>query len=356
MVEIYSPSGEEGEIARFLASEMEGMGFRVRTDAVGNVIGEHGEGEPRVLLCGHMDTVPPELPVRVEGGNLYGRGAVDAKGPLAAMIVAASQLIDEGYEGGLVVAGAVDEEGRNIGVTKMIDEGVEADYAIFGEPTNVDTITTGYRGGLLLRVTCETEAGHSSAPWLFDNSIEEAMRVWSLVKALRMPQERPESRFHSLSYSLRRIEGGGESSVVPSRCEALIEARIPPSITVDQLRGEIFGLVEGYRKENPGASVGVEVLDQTEPYLADKKSLLVRALSRSIWRRRGVTVRLVNKTGTGDMNLYGNVTGKPVVTFGPGDPHLDHTPHEKINIRDYLESISVLKGAMEILYESHNEA
>jgi hypothetical protein len=67
---------------------------------------------------------------------------------------------------------------------------------------------------------------------------------------------------------------------VPLRCEALIEARIPPSITVDQLRGGIFGLVEGYRKENPGTSVGVEVLDQTEPYLADKKSLLVRALSR----------------------------------------------------------------------------
>ena len=355
-MEIYSPSGEEGEIAGFLASELRGLGFRVTVDAVGNVIGEHGEGEPRVLLCGHMDTVPPELPVRVEGGFLHGRGAVDAKGSLAAMIVSASQLIDEGYEGGLLVVGAVDEEGKSAGVWNMVEDGVEADYAIFGEPTNVDTITTGYRGGLLLRVTCETETGHSSAPWLFDNSIEEAMRIWGLVKGLRMPQERPESRFHSLSYSLRRIEGGGQGSVVPSRCEAIIEARIPPSISVDQLRGEIYDLVDGYRRENPGPRVGIEVLDQTEPYMADRKSSLVRALSRSIWRLRGATVRLVNKTGTGDMNIYGTATGRPVVTYGPGDPHLDHTPKERIRIQDYIDSISILKDAIEGLSEAHNEA
>jgi LysW-gamma-L-lysine carboxypeptidase len=354
MVEIYSPSMEEGKLSALLASEMEGTGFRVRTDAVGNVIGEHGTGEPRILLCGHMDTVPPMLPVRLEGGRLYGRGAVDAKGPLAAMIVAASQLVAEGCGGSLVVVGAVDEEGRNTGVRNLIEEGVEADYAVFGEPTDVDTITVGYRGGLLLRVTCETETGHSSAPWLYDNAIEEAMAVWGLIKSIRMSPESSDSRFNSTSSCLMRIEGGGESSVVPGRCEALVETRIPPPITVDQLHGEISRLIEGRRRERPGVKINVEVLDQSEPYVADKRSPLVRALSRSIWRSRGVTVKLVNKTGTGDMNLYGHATGRPVVTYGPGDPHLDHTPHESISVRDYLDSISVLKGALGSLIESHN--
>jgi LysW-gamma-L-lysine carboxypeptidase len=345
-VERYSPSGEEDEVGYFLSSQMAELGFVVRRDIVGNVIGEHGEGSPRVLLCGHMDTVPPELPVRLEDGVLHGRGAVDAKGPLAALVMAASGLVEAGYPGSLVVVGAVDEEGMNAGVENLIQDGVEADYAIFGEPTNVDTITVGYKGGLLLKVDCETETGHSSAPWLYENSIEKAMEIWSLVSSLRLPEEDPESRFHSISYCLRRIQGGSKGSVVPSSCQALIEARIPPSLSVDRLSAEVLALIKAYRDDNPDVGVHAEIVDHTEPYLSDKKSPLVRALSRSIWRNRGVKVGLINKTGTGDMNIFGRATGTPTVTYGPGDPHLDHTPHERIGIQDYLDSVTVLKGAL----------
>jgi LysW-gamma-L-lysine carboxypeptidase len=322
------------------------LGFVVRRDLVGNIIGEYGEGSPRVLLCGHMDTVPPELPVRLEDGILYGRGAVDAKGPLAALVMAASGLVEEEYPGSLVVVGAVDEEGMNAGVENLVQDGVEADYAIFGEPTNVDTITVGYKGGLLLKIDCETETGHSSAPWLFKNAIEKAMDIWYQISSLRLPEEDPESKFNSVSYSLRRIEGGGTSSVIPSSCQILIEARIPPSITVDRLCGELLTLIGAYRIDNPDVNVYAEIMDDTEPYLSDKKSPMVRALSRSIWKNRGVKVGLINKTGTGDMNIYGRATGTPSITYGPGDPHLDHTPHECIGVQDYLDSITVLKGAI----------
>lgn len=345
-MERYSPSGEEGEVGSFLSSQMAELGFTVRRDAVGNVIGEHGEGSPRVLLCGHMDTVPPELPVRLEDGVLYGRGAVDAKGPLAALVMAASGLAEEGHPGSLVVVGAVDEEGMNAGVENLIQDGMEADYAIFGEPTNVDTITVGYKGGLLLKIDCETETGHSSAPWLYENSIEKAMELWHQVKSLRLPEEDPESRFHSVSYSLRRIQGGGKSTVVPSSCQVLIGARIPPSLSVDRLSAELLALIGAYRVDNPDVNVYAEIIDHTEPYLSDKRSPLVRALSRSIWRNRGVKVGLINKTGTGDMNIFGRATGTPTVTYGPGDPHLDHTSRECIGIQDYLDSITVLKGAL----------
>ena len=120
MVETYSPTGGEEPLASLLAEEMKGLGFKVERDTVGNVIGSFEGGRPKVLLCGHMDTVPPELPVKLENGFLYGRGSVDAKAPLASMICAAAQLIEEGYEGGLVVAGVVDEEGRNIGIDHII--------------------------------------------------------------------------------------------------------------------------------------------------------------------------------------------------------------------------------------------
>ena len=346
MVERYSPSGEEGEVGEFLVSEMVELGFVVRRDVVGNVIGEHGEGSPKVLLCGHMDTVPPELPVRLEDGVLYGRGTVDAKGPLAALVMAASRLVEEGHPGSLVVVGVVDEEGRNAGVENLIRDGLDADYAIFGEPTNVDTITVGYKGGILLKVDIETETGHSSAPWLYENSIEKAMEIWSLVSSLRLSEEDPESRFHSISYCLRQVRGGGISTVVPSSCQALIGARIPPSLSVDRLSAEILALIDAYREDNPDVKVSTEIIDHTEPYLSDKRSPLVRALSRSIWRNRGAKVGLINKTGTGDMNIFGRATGTPTITYGPGNPHLDHTPHECIGIQDYLDSITVLKGAL----------
>ena len=89
-LEIYSPSGKESEISSYLATEMTKRGFRVWTDDVGNVIGEIGQGKPVILLCGHMDTVEGYIPVRLENNKLYGRGAVDAKASLVAMIVAAS--------------------------------------------------------------------------------------------------------------------------------------------------------------------------------------------------------------------------------------------------------------------------
>jgi LysW-gamma-L-lysine carboxypeptidase len=83
---IYSPSGKENYIANFLAEEMKKLGFQVGLDRIGNVIGVVGDGEPTILLCGHMDTVAGQLPLRVEEDKIYARGAVDAKGPLAAMI------------------------------------------------------------------------------------------------------------------------------------------------------------------------------------------------------------------------------------------------------------------------------
>src|SRR5665647_850311 len=89
---IYSPSGKEEDIASFLAKEMRKLGFQVGVDGIGNVIGVVGEGEPTIFLCGHMDTVAGHLPLRVEEGKIYARGAVDAKGPLAAMAVSYTHL------------------------------------------------------------------------------------------------------------------------------------------------------------------------------------------------------------------------------------------------------------------------
>lgn len=349
MLETYSPTGKEEEISNLLVQEMERLGLRSRRDGAGNAIGEAGSGGPTVLLVGHMDTVPGWIPVRLEGDQLYGRGAVDAKAALAAMVVAASLLSKEGFQGRVVVAGAVDEEGIGRGVRHLLESKIAPDYAIFGEPSGVDNITIAYKGSLHLKITCETEAGHSSAPWLFENAVEKAFKVWNQIKGIRLDQERSGSHFYSVTHCLTGIRGGGSFSTVPSACEALIDIRIPPRITPRLMMEEVERVIGRYRSENPGVHVRVDVEDACEPYEANKNSPLVHSLSFAIRRVRKRQPTLLRKTGSGDMNLFGASTGIPVVTYGPGDSHLDHTPNEHIDLKEYLDSIQVYYEAMKKL-------
>src|SRR5512136_2175636 len=181
---IYSPSGKEGDIANFLAEEMTKLGFQVGIDTIGNVIGVVGEGEPTIFLCGHMDTVAGYLPLRIEEGRIYARGAVDAKGPLAAMIMAASEVAQEKtFKGEILFASVVEEEATSRGVRHLITQGIEADYAIFGEPSGVENITIGYKGQIQLKIAVKTKTGHSSTTWLYENALEKAYDLWKKIRA-----------------------------------------------------------------------------------------------------------------------------------------------------------------------------
>ncbi|RLI45180.1 acetylornithine deacetylase [Candidatus Bathyarchaeota archaeon] len=355
MLEIYSPSGKEEEISNFLAEEMKSLGLHVRKDDVGNVIGETGKGKPTILLCGHMDTVAGTIPVRVENNQLYGRGAVDAKASLAAMVIASSTFVKEKFPGKVLVVGVVDEEGEGKGIKHLVKSGISPDYAIFGEPSGVENITIGYKGSLWLKITCETQAGHSAAPWLFENAIEKAFEVWRIIQELHMPQEKSESRFYSITSCLTKIKGGELSSKVPSKCDIYVDIRVPPPLKSQQVFDEIGRKIQQYQTANPKVLVRMKVKDLTDPIEVEPKSLLVRALSYAIRKVRSNTPTLIRKTGTGDMNVLGNALKTPVVTYGPGDSSLDHTPNEHINIQEYLDSIQVYREAIIRLVELHKK-
>ena len=347
MIKIYSPSGSEEEISLFLADEMKKLGFRVNRDDVGNVIGEIGEGSPVVLLCGHMDTVEGEIPVRIEDGHLYGRGSVDAKGPLAAMIVAASKFVKKGFPGKILVVGVVDKEGSGSKIQYFVEKGIQPDYAIFGEPSGLEKVVFGYKGILTVRITVETPSGHSAAPWLFDNAIEKAMDFWKQINRLHMREEKLKSRFYSITSCLTGIKGGNNSaSFIPSHCEILIQLRIPPQLSPEQVFEEVKRKIDRYKATNPKVTVTVESVDVAKAFEADRRSVIVRALA---WGIRKTTLNYASfsrKTGTGDMNVLGNALKIPVVTYGPGDSRLDHTPNEHIDIKEYLDSIEVLKKTL----------
>jgi LysW-gamma-L-lysine carboxypeptidase len=355
MLGIYTPSLQEAPLSEYLAKRMKNeLGYdNVKIDEANNVIGEIGSGTPIILLSGHMDTVPGQQPVKIIKETIHGRGACDAKSSLAAMLIAGSDLKNESNIGKVVVAAVSDEEGNGLGTRTLIDSGVTADYAIFGEPSGIDNVTIGYKGRLGFTITCGAPSLHASAPWVAENAIESIYEVWDAIKSFTL-ENTGSNRYSSVTASLTGIHGGSSHNTTPEKCKATVDMRIPPQKSTDWIAKEVEKIVHKFQSDTNFSKVKLKVDDVTEPFETDKKSILVRAIIRGVLQVRKKRPLLLRKTGTGDMNLLGHQLGIPVVTYGPGDPHLSHTRNEFIEIDEYLSSIDVYKATAMNLAKIHN--
>lgn len=353
-LELYTPSRSEAALANLIKDKcVNELGFeQVSIDNVGNIIATKGSGEPRILLCGHMDTVPGQVPVRIEDGHIYGRGASDAKAPLIAMLLAASEFPKQ--SGSVIFAGVVDEEGNAIGVKQLVKSKLGVDYAVFGEPSGVDNITVAYKGRLAIRLTCDVgESAHASAPWLAKNSIEEMYDFWKTIKSEIERAGTAENKAKSISCSLTEIIGGSSHNVTPQKCKITIDIRIPTITTCDSVLRMVDTVITKVASEK-GIKATYRIEDKTEPFEADHASPLVRALLLAVLDVRDKRPMLLRKTGTGDMNVLGHSFKIPVITYGPGDPHASHTADERVNIDEYVASIEVYERALFHLSRLHH--
>lgn len=337
----YTPSRAEASLANLIKDKsIDELGFeKTNIDNVGNVIATKGSGRPVIMLCGHMDTVPGRIPVRMENGYLYGRGASDAKSSLIAMLLAASEFPKQ--RGTIIFAGVVDEEGNATGIKELVRSKSTIDYAIFGEPSGISNITIAYKGRFAFRLTCDVgTSAHASAPWLAKNSIEEVYDFWQAIQLEIGRLDSGSDKSSKVTCSLTEISGGSSHNVTPQKCKITVDIRIPTTNTSRKIQELVASIVKEVSiKKNVRATYRIE--DMTEPFEADHTSPLVRALSLSIidvCRKRPILLR---KTGTGDMNILGNAFRIPVVTYGPGDPHSSHTVDERISIAEYISSIEV---------------
>jgi LysW-gamma-L-lysine carboxypeptidase len=350
-LDIYTPSRSESQLANFLKDICMDLGFeQANIDSVGNMIAVRGSGDPTILLCGHMDTVPGIVPVRLEGDYLYGRGASDAKAPLISMLLAAADIPKQTCT--IVFAGVVDEEGNATGIKNLVkDTALKPHYAIFGEPSGIENITISYKGRLEIRLMCDVEnSAHASAPWLALNAVEELFNVWNYLKESFTRKELRASdnnnRADEVSFSLTEITGGTSHNVTPQKCRMTVDIRIPTKLSCDSVLKVFDRHVIQIQEKSPSLRIKYRVEDKTEPFQANISSPLVRALVLSILESKKKRPLLLRKTGTGDMNILGNVLNIPVVTYGPGDPHSSHTIDEKVYIPDYLTGIEVYKNAL----------
>jgi len=351
---LYTPSKSEGQLANLLKDKcINELGFeQSHIDSVGNIIAIKGRGNPRILLCGHMDTVPNKIPVRIENGYLYGRGASDAKAPLISMLLAASEFPKQ--NGTIIFAGLVDEEGNATGSKHLVKNNLDVDYAIFGEPSGIGNITISYKGRLAIKLICDVlDSAHASAPWLAKNSIEEAYSFWNAIKTSINNSYEKEKRTSSVSCCLTEISGGSSHNVTPQKCRITMDIRIPTSQTCQQVLNSINDIILRISKEK-GVKTSFIIEDSTEPFEADFSSPLVRSLVLSVLdvcKKRPILLR---KTGTGDMNIIGNAYKIPVVTYGPGDPHSSHSINEHIHIDEYLSGIEIFKRSLFHMSRIHN--
>jgi len=350
----YSVSTKEEKLSKLLRERMRRLGFKnVRTDKAGNAIGEVGSGHPHVLLCGHMDTVPGFLKVRMAGDRVYGRGAADAKSPMCAMISAAAALSSAQATMKVTMACVTREEGDSLGVETLIESGGDYDYAVFGEPAGAARVTVGYRGRTAARITVGTHGGHASSSWAHPSAVDESLAIMSLIRDYEKTNTVEGNHYKSLSASLTLIRGGSYSNVIPKRCRMTFDVRIPPGMKCSTVKEQLVALVEGYARTREGIDAKVEFDGSTEPYDAPLDSVVVRAFQRSILKTLNSRPVLTHKTGTGDMNTLAERMRVPCVTYGPADSNLGHTEMEFVEVPDYLGSIKVLSGALQEIKALH---
>jgi LysW-gamma-L-lysine carboxypeptidase len=338
LISIPSPSGQEDAIAEYLIRQMVALGFRARRDEIGNVVGTLGdaEAERAIVLLGHMDTVPGLVPVRREEGRLYGRGAVDAKGPLAVFVLAAARVAPQLDGVKLVVVGAVEEEAHSRGAHHLTRTIQPPDCAIIGEPGGWEGITLGYKGVLSVDYRLTRPARHSASGQ--PTPAEETVAFWNRLATHAAALNGGRAwHFDTLDPALRAIHTFGNG--LEEGVKMSIALRLPPGLDMVALQQEMRAWCDGAQLTFPYSE---------PPFQAEKNTPSVRALLRAI-RAEGGWPRFKLKTGTSDMNVVGPAWGCPIVAYGPGDAALDHTPDEHIEIEEFCRGVDVLAQALEIL-------
>ena len=325
----YSPSGREGRAVASFVRCAERLGFRGAVDAAGNGIARRGRGRPRTVFLGHIDTVEGPLPVVRRRGRVHGRGSVDAKGALAAALVAGARFAGPGS---FEVIAAVQEETDSRGARHLLRRR-DVDSVIAGEPSHWDGITIGYRGDLRVVAHFRGTRSHLSSP---RPTTADLALGWA-ASARSVEGDPGPSPFRSLTGKVAAIRAGGSGD--REWADVTLDLRLPPGRSA---RSVLAALPRG-----PSGST-IEVVACIDPIDLERTNPVARALEAGI-RSEGGRPTFWRKTGTSDLNLVVPVWHVPGAAYGPGDPHLDHSARESVGERELRRSVAVLEHAVEAL-------
>jgi putative selenium metabolism hydrolase len=345
-----SLSGDEGRVAELVAEEMESLGYAVEVDEMGSVVGRRGAADGRsILFDAHMDHIDvgaldrwslDPYAASVVGGVLYGRGAVDMKGSLAALIYgcAAPEI-----RGQVTVTCVVHEETNEGIATRKIVEGMGSrpDACVLGEPTDLK-VSVGQRGRGVFRIMTRGATSHASMPELGRNALYEMTPIIERIKEANrhLPRD-PILGPGSVAVTGIACKPGG-GPIVPDLCEISVDRRLIPREDVDTVLGELRTLAAGADVELVEEEFTCYTGYRTRSrqyfpgWITDEGHWLVKesldALEEATGKRPDVTVWKFSTDGVATAGAL----RIPTVGFGPGDPSLAHQPDERVSLSDVL--------------------
>ena len=341
------PRAGEQRVAEFLAATASRAGLDVEFQAVApgrsNLLARlssRGKARQRLVLAPHMDTVnatDEQFTPHTRNGRLYGRGACDTKGSVAAMFAALCELArtrQRPADTEIVFAGLVDEEHAQAGSRALVAGGLKADLAIVGEATRLQVVTA-HKGTMWLCLETRGKSAHGSCPELGRNAVHAMARVVDLLQTDYAAQLR--RRRHSLlgcaTVSVGAICGGTQANIVPDHCSILIDRRSLPGETAATVRREILGVL---RRKNLIVSFVKDKLPPCLPLETDPRHPLVAQFLKSVGQRKPGGVRYFC-----DASVLGH-GGIPSVVFGPGDIAQAHTADEWISLAELERGKGIL--------------
>ncbi|MYU10527.1 ArgE/DapE family deacylase [Streptomyces sp. SID8361] len=353
--------GGETAIARHVHDWAVAQGLRSRIVDGGsgrpNILVGGGSAEPdapRLLLCGHLDTVgvggatDPFTP-RIEGDRLYGRGAYDMKAGLAASLVACRDAERLGFPGEVLVAAVADEENASLGVQALLP-GLRADAAIVTEPTEL-VIGVAHKGFVWTEIEVTGVAAHGSRPHL---GVDAIVRTGPVLVALQELERSLARREHPLLgpgiVHAGLIQGGQEASTIPERCVLTIERRTIPGETVSDVEAEVERLLDRCRTADPALVARSRTLLHRPAMETSPKEPVALALGGAVRFVRGEDAEVAGMSYWAD-SAFLAAHGIPTVLFGPGGEGA-HADIEWVSVQDTIDCARILTETARSLFAS----
>lgn len=397
LVAIPSLSHEEAAASAWLVQQMMTMGYdRAFVDAAGNAVGEMGPSgaAQTIVLLGHIDTVPGDIPMRIETTNagdvLFGRGSVDAKGPLATFTSAVARVGSawaHAHNVRFVVVGAVEEEAASSKGARFLRNRFDGIHepqptaCIIGEPSHWTRVTLGYKGRLLVEMEAMQPMAHTAGPDAGVAVVAVDFWNWLSDYSARF-NANCDKAFEQFQPSLRRLATFTDEKM-HDHVIASSGIRLPPGFDVDRFAAELVAWAAqrgGEGDANPSipqsprlqSPISISPEEPTEVAISGARTAITLRFSsyEPAWRseRSNPLVRsflqglrevapaeklgFVLKTGTSDMNVVGPAWRCSIVAYGPGDSSLDHTPHEHLPLDDYWRAVLVVEETLYHLGEA----
>jgi succinyl-diaminopimelate desuccinylase len=350
-----SVTPEDAGCQELLAGRLRASGCQatpLRFGEVDNLWLCHGQGDPVLTFLGHTDVVPPG-PVEqwdsppfspaIRGGCLYGRGAADMKGSVAAMVTAMERFlaVHPDHGGTLALLLTSDEEGPAVNGTRkvveyLMENGIRIKWCVVGEPTSAgrlgDIIKNGRRGSLTGRLTVHGVQGHVAYPDQADNPVHKALPA--LTELCAAVWDRGNEHYPPTSFQISNIHAGtGADNVIPGTMEVILNFRYSTDVTEEELIGRLRGILDSH-----GLRYDLDWLPSSKPFLTPSGELLgnVRA---AVTAATGAEPQLSTAGGTSDGRFVAPA-GAEVVEVGPVNSTA-HKVNECVQVAE-LETLSAI--------------